>query len=450
MARPQALIPPPLPADDLKTLMAVGSPGKLRLSKLVPWDENPRDHDPAQVEMLAASIRTHGMVRPIMVQAKTNRIVAGHGTRLALMLIAGGADPEVPVVVCKLTDAQARSYAVADNRLSDLSTWNPALLRDSLTALNDGAFDFASIGFDQSSLAAIFNTAPPESGILPGRDPDDAPPLPPVPQARLGDLYLIGRHRLVCGDSTSKDDVSLLMAGVKADCLLTDPPYGVAYKSDSKSLKAGGKASIKNDNLDPEVLQDFLAQAFHAAASALAPHAGCYIFYPSRYHREFENALNLSGFEVRAQIIWAKTQASFGFAQYKWKHEPILFAARPDAIPLIFVPAHEAAFYAFKSGQSVAWEGDRSQTTVWTCGRDHGYVHPTQKPVELLARAIRNSTKPRGIVLDLFGGSGSTLMACEVHGRTAYLMELGPAFVDVIVLRWEQATGKQAILVRGK
>lgn len=450
MAKTKAPAAPALSSDELQALMDRGTLERVPLSSVIPWDENPREHDDQQIEMLVKSIRAHGFCAPLVVQASTGKLVAGHGRRLALLRIADGNDPLVSVVKAPLTDAQAVAYAVADNRIAELSTWNIPLLRSACTLLDDGAFDFESIGYSPEAMNELFAAPPPGSGILPGKDPEDAPPLPASPSSCLGDLYLLGRHRLLCGDSTAADDVARLMNGDKADCLLTDPPYGVAYKSDSKSLKAGGKASIKNDDLDPAVLETFLTKAFLCAYAALSPHAGCYVFYPSRYHREFENALNAARMEVWAQIIWAKTQASFGFAQYKWKHEPILFAAKEGKTPLIFVPAHEAAFYAFKSGQSVAWEGDRSQTTVWTCSRESGYVHPTQKPVELLHRPIKNSTKPRGIVLDLFGGSGSTLMACEVDGRNAYLMELDPAFCDVIVKRWEDATGKQATRVRGK
>ena len=450
MARPRATEQPTLDAEDLQALVDRGKTKRMKLSAVVPWDENPREHDEAQLEMLVRSIRAHGYCAPLVIQKGTHRLVAGHGRRLALLRLAGAKDPMLTVMEVDLTDQEAVAYAIADNRLTDLSTWNSELLRASLTYLNADEFDFASIGFSVDSLAEIFAPAAPGSGLLPGKDPDDAPPLPAMATSRLGDLFLLGRHRLLCGDSTSPEDVARLMDGTRADMLLTDPPYGVAYKSDSKALKAGGKASIKNDALDPAALEAFLSKEFLCAADATARHAGCYVFYPSRYHREFENALNSASLEVRAQIIWAKTQASFGFAQYKWKHEPILFAAHddPQAIPLVFCPAHEAAFYAFKAGQSVAWEGDRSQTTVWTCSRETGYVHPTQKPVDLLGRAIRNSTKPRGTVLDLFAGSGSTLMACEVLGRTCFTIELDPLFVDVVVKRWQDATGKEALLIR--
>lgn len=263
-----------------------------------------------------------------------------------------------------------------------------------------------------------------------------------------GELILLGSHRLLCGDATKADDWARLMDGRKADLLLTDPPYGVAYESSAKGLKDGGKASIKNDALEGAAFQSFLDATFLCAAAATAKHAACYVFYPSRFHREFETAMVTAGLSVRAQIIWVKNAASFGFAQYKWKHEPVLLAAHEDAVPLIYVPAHETAFYAFKKGQSPLWEGDRCQTTVWSVARETGYVHPTQKPVELLKKPMLNSSRPGMLVVDPFGGSGSTLITCEMLGRTCYSLELDPAFCDVITQRWEEATGKKAQRVK--
>jgi DNA modification methylase len=268
-------------------------------------------------------------------------------------------------------------------------------------------------------------------GLKAGADPDAAPACPEQPFLKLGDLVLLGRHRLLVGDSTKRAE-----------------PYNVDYQSDSASLKAEGKGSIKNDAMTGEQFQAFLDATFARYAEATGPHAAFYVFYPSRFHVEFEGAMLRAGVTVRAQIIWAKTQASFGFSQYKWKHEPILLGAKDGETPLIYLPAHETAFYAFKAKQAPFWTGDRTQTTVWTCARETGYVHPTQKPVELLRKPITNSSRVGMLVLDLFGGSGSTLITCESMGRRCNTMELDPKFSEVIWKRWEEATGKKATVLR--
>lgn len=437
--------------SDLQALLSKGRHGKLRLSQVIPWDENPRDHDPEQVRLLVKSIKGHGFIAPLLLQDGTNKMVAGHGRRLALLSIAAesGEDPEVPVVWADLDDQQAAAYAIVDNRLTDLSTWNMPLLKGILANLDDGAFDVELSGFTEDALGELFDPGKGgEGGLRGGVDPDAAPPAPAEPKSRMGDLYELGRHRLLVGDATKRADVDALMLGEKADLVLTDPPYGVAYESSAADLKAGGKASIQNDALVGEEFQAFLDAVFDNYSRASAKHAAFYVFYPSRFHIAFEVAMMKAKLETRAQIIWVKNAASFGFAQYKWKHEPILMAAKDGQTPLLYADAHETVFYSFKAGQSPVWEGDRSQTTVWQVSRETGYVHPTQKPVELLRIAILNSSRPRQIVLDFFGGSGSTLIACESAGRTCYTMELDPKFADVIVARWENATGKKATLHR--
>lgn len=435
-------------ASDLQALLLAGKPGKLRLSKVIPWDGNPRDHDPEQIRLLAKSIQAHGLVRPLLLQAGSNKLIAGHGTREAIRsLLEPGQDPEVSVVWSPLSDEKAASYAVADNRLSDLSTWNVPQLREVMAELDNGALDVEVTGFTSQALDALFSR-PTRGGLQPGADPDAAPPLPETATSRLGDLYVLGSHRLLCGDSTDPAAWARLLDGQKIALLVTDPPYGVAYKSSAQGLKAGGKASIKNDELDPAALRLFLTAAFQAVAANLDRRAAAYVFYPSRFHREFEDSLNSAGLDVRAQIIWAKNAASFGFAQYKWKHEPVLLAAPMGEVPLIYVPAHETAFYAHVHGGAPTWEGDRAQTTVWSVARETGYVHPTQKPTELLKKPILNSSRPGMLVADAFGGSGSTLITCEMLGRPSATMELDPLFVDVIVRRWEEATGRSAVLIR--
>jgi DNA modification methylase len=314
-------------------------------------------------------------------------MVAGHGRRLALLSMAAkGSDPEVPVVWAPLTDEQASAYAVADNRLTDLSEWNVPGLRAVMAELDNGAFDMEATGFTAEALGDLFGAPGPTSGILPGKDPEDAPPLPPPAEvvSRLGDLIILGDHRLLCGDSTDPLAWARLMEGAKADLVLTDPPYGVSYESSAAGLKADGRASIQNDALTGEAFQSFLDRTFSCLASVSQKKAAFYVFYPSRFHREFETGLNRARLDVRAQIIWVKNAASFGFAQYKWKHEPVLMAAAEGEVPLVYLPAHETAFYAFKQGNSPFWEGDRCQTTVWSVSRETGYVHPCLAPDSLV------------------------------------------------------------------
>ena len=422
---------------------------RLKVSDILPWDDNPREHGAEQIRLLRKSLEAFGLVSLPVVQAGTRKLIAGHG-RLESLIAAGHKDRAIPVLEVDLDDEKAKAYAVTDNRLTDLSTWNIPALRQVLVELDDGAFDMELTGFTVEAIDGLFGIEkPPESGILPGKDPDSAPPAPNAPKTRRGDLYLLGRHRLLCGDATEKRDVDLLMDGKVADLVVTDPPYGVAYKSDAAGLKADGMASILNDALQGEEFQAFLDKTMEQYARITARHAAFYVFYASRFHIAFEVAMRKAGLDIRAQIIWAKNAASFGFSQYHWKHEPILHGAKAGQVPLVYVPAHESAFYAFQAGNAPVWEGDRAQTTVWTVARETGCIHPTQKPIDLLRRPLRNSSKVKGLVVDFFGGSGSTLVAAEDTGRTCYLLELDPRFCDVIVGRFEDLTGQKAVLVRG-
>lgn len=421
---------------------------KIKVSEILPWDANPREHSDDQLGMLQKSLEHFGLVSLPVVQAGTGKLIAGHG-RLAALKASGRADHEISVLEVDLSDEDAAAYAVADNRLTDLSTWNLPALRAVMADLDNGAFDMEIVGFTADDMGQLF-AGPSFSRIKPGVDPDDAPPLPGAAdvKSQLGDLYLLGEHRLLCGDSTDAAAWARLMDGKKADLIVTDPPYGVSYESSAAGLKHDGKASIANDSLQGEEFQRFLDAVMARISGFSAPTAAVYVFYPSRFHREFENALNRAKLEVRAQIIWVKNAASFGFSQYKWKHEPVLQAAHEGEVPLIYVDTHETAFYAFHQKKAPLWEGDRAQTTVWSVARETGYVHPTQKPVELLKKPILNSSRGGMLVVDPFGGSGSTLMTCELLGRKCYSMELDPAFADVCVKRWEDATGQTATLIR--
>jgi DNA modification methylase len=423
---------------------------RLRVSDILPWDGNPREHSAEQIRLLKKSLGAYGLASLPVVQAGTRKLIAGHG-RLEALRAMGHTDRVIPVLEVDLDDDQAKAYAVTDNRLTDMSTWNLPALREILVELDNGAFDIELTGFTPDAMAELFDIDQgPQSGIQAGKDPDSAPPLATTaPKTQRGDLYLLGRHRLVCGDATVKADVDHLMAGHVADLVITDPPYGVSYESSAAGLKASGKASILNDALEGEAFQEFLDAVFENYARVSARHAAFYVFYASRFHVAFETAMRRAGLDIRAQIIWAKNAASFGFSQYKWKHEPVLLGAKEGATPLIYVPAHETAFYAYQAGSSPVWEGDRSQTTVWTVARETGYTHPTQKPVALLRRPMLNSSRVKGLVVDFFGGSGSTMITAEDTGRTCFTLELDPKFCDVIVARWEDLTGRRATHMRG-
>lgn len=388
--------------------------------ELIPYARNSRTHSDEQVAQIAASIKEWGWTTPLLVD-ETGGIIAGHGRLLAARKLGM---TEVPVIVAAgWTDAQKRAYVIADNKLALNAGWDSELLALELGELGELGFDLDLTGFTMDEIDALKPTE-----VATGLTDDDAVPEPPVePVTRLGDVWLLGGHRVMCGDSTSVDAVDTLMADCKADMVFTDPPYGVSYE-DSKGRK------IQNDELVDDKLQEFVTEAFSCGVAICKDGAAWFVWHASRFQREFENALNKAGLKVRQQIIWVKGQGVDGTAQvqapaigrshFRWLHEP--------------------CFYASKSQPFNA--GDRKTTTVWTVTRQTtGTVHPTQKPVALIEIALENSSKSEDVVLDLFGGSGSTLIACEKTGRIARLMELDPKYVDVIIKRWQDFTGKQAI-----
>jgi ParB-like chromosome segregation protein Spo0J len=393
------------------------------LDRLKPYERNARTHSAEQVAQIAASIVEFGFTNPILVDSGDG-IIAGHGRLQAARELGLST---VPVVVLDhLSDRQRRAYVLADNQLALNAGWDLELLRTELQDLVADDFDLSVIGFSDEELEDLL----PEVEELPPEDADDeAVPEPPEePISKPGDVWLLGKHRLMCGDSTSLTDVERLMAGEKADMVFTDPPYGVSY-TDSLGR------SIKNDELTDGDLQEFLQSAFSSAVAASVSDAPWYVWHASRYQREFENALNACAVQVKQQIIWVKGEGVDGTAQVK---APAI--GRSD-----FRWLHEPCFYASRGNPYNA--GDRKTTTVWTVSRPTtGTVHPTQKPIPLIEIALENSAKSKAIVLDLFGGSGSTLIACEKTGRKARLMELDPRYCDVIVQRWQAFTGKLATL----
>lgn len=387
------------------------------VTRLVPYERNARTHSPEQVAQIAASIREFGFTNPILVDS-SDGIIAGHG-RLAAAKDIGMT--EVPVIVLDhLTAEQRRAYVLADNKLALNAGWDEKLLRLELTDLGELDFNLSLIGFSDDELAdllPVVEELPPEDA-----DEDAVPEAPADPVTRPGDVWLLGKHRVMCGDSTSIETVERLMAGEQADLLLTDPPYNVAYEGGTSE-----KLTIQNDDMSDEDFRQFLRDVYSAADAVMKPGAVFYIWHADSEGYNFRGAARDVGWQVRQCLIWNKSSLVLGRQDYQWKHEPCL--------------------YGWKEGAGHFWGSDRSQTTVLDFNKpSRNGQHPTMKPVELFQYQLENSSKKNGKVLDLFGGSGTTAIAAQKAGRQARLMELDPRYCDVIVKRWQQFTGKRATL----
>ena len=386
-----------------------------KVDELIPYARNSRTHSDAQVAQIAASVREFGWTNPVLVDGE-NGIIAGHGRVLAARKL--GMD-EVPCIeLAGLTDTQRRAYIIADNKLALNGGWDDELLAIEFSELADAGFDNLLTGFTQDEIDALTPEQIPE-GLT---DEDAVPEVQAEPVSKLGDVWVLGKHRVMCGDSTSIDAVETLMAGQQADQLVTDPPYNIAYEGGSKK-----REQIKNDEMGSTDFRQFLRDAFTAADAVMKAGAVFYIWHADTEGYNFRGACLDTGWQVRQTLIWNKDNSAFGRQDYHWKHEPCL--------------------YGWKAGAGHLWAADRKQTTIIECKRpSKSELHPTMKPVELMQYQIENNTKGADLVLDLFGGSGSTMIACEKTGRHARLMELDPKYVDVIVRRWQEFTGKQATL----
>ena len=384
------------------------------LERLIDYARNPRKNDHA-VDRVAAAIKEFGFRVPII--AKSDGLVVDGHLRLKAARKLGLA--EVPVVLADdLTDAQVKAFRISVNRMAELAEWDNELLALELGELGELGFDLDLTGFGEGEIAAL--TPGGTEGLT---DPDEVPEPPVVPTTQPGDLWTLGDHRLLCGDSTKAEDVARLMAGAKADLMFTDPPYGVDYSGGIQFQKDGtvqknNREKLKNDST-PQIYNDFLPVALSVVDGP------CYMWFSDSKVRDVYNAVHDNGCEVHALIIWHKTNATYAAmnAQYKQRHEPCLY----------FKPR----------GSTLRWCGETTEATVWSQDRDGiNEFHPTQKPIALAAKALKNHKA--AIVLDMFCGSGSTLIAAEQLGRKCYGLEISPAYCDVIVQRWEQFTGKQA------
>jgi len=388
---------------------------EVAVDKLIPYAKNSRTHSPEQVGQIAASIKEFGFRNPILVDGVG--IIAGHGRLMAAQKL--GLD-KVPTIDCSdMTKSQKKAYIIADNKLAMNAGWDTTMLTVEMKDLEDEGFDLKLTGFDDKELDALLNVIEGTDGLT---DEDSVPDVPEKPKTKLGDIYILGNHRLMCGDSTSIDSVEKLMNGQLADQLVTDPPYNIAYEGGSKK-----REQIKNDEMADEEFRQFLKDVYIAANAVMKAGAVFYIWHADTEGYNFRGAARDMGWKVRQTLIWNKDNSAFGRSDYHWKHEPCL--------------------YGWKEGAAHLWAADRKQTTVIECKRpSKSDLHPTMKPVELMEYQILNNTKGSDIVLDLFGGSGSTMIAAEKIGRKSCLMELDPKYCDVIVKRWEDFTGKQAVL----
>lgn len=378
-----------------------------KLADIVPYANNTKKHDETQIKNVAESIKKYGWVQPIVID-DDGTIVIGNCRALAAEKLG---IEEVPcVVVSDLTEEEINALRIVDNKTNE-SPWDFDLLSAELPEIDLSDFDFDfDWGVSDDWAESILEDEPPEI------DEQEATTKP-------GDIWKLGRHRLMCGDSTSAECVRNLMDGNKADMLLTDPPYGVNYEGKTKDA-----LKIENDAKSDDEFIDFLQAAFEAADSVMKPGAAFYIWHAILKTYAFESACQIVGWEVRQVLIWVKNSMVLGRQDYQWRHEPCL--------------------YGWKDGAAHLWASDRKQTTVLEFDRPtKNKEHPTMKPVALFDYQIKNNTKVGDVVLDLFGGSGTTVVACEQNGRTAYVLELDPRYCDVIVKRWENLTGEKAVLL---
>ena len=383
------------------------------IDKLVGYARNPRINDHA-VDQLASAIKEFGFRVPVIAKSD-GTVVDGH---LRLKAAKKLGMTEVPIILADdMTEAQIKAFRINVNRMAELAEWDMDLLKLEVVELKDMDYDLENLGFEDDFLNELLAPEKNEGET----DPDDAPPPPVKPISKLGDLWVLGNHRLMCGDSTSIDDVKKL-CDQSVDLFLTDPPYNVAYEGGTKE-----KLTIQNDSMDNDSFRQFLKDAFLAANEVMKAGAVYYIWHADSEGYNFRGACQDAGWTVRQNLIWKKSSLVMGRQDYHWKHEPCL--------------------YGWKDGAGHLWAADRKQTTILEFDKPHrNGEHPTMKPVALFEYQMLNNTKGGDIVLDLFGGSGTTLIAAEKNGRISRTMELDPKYVDVIIQRWQQFTGKTATL----
>lgn len=375
--------------------------------KLIPYVNNARTHSKEQIAKLRSSLREFGFINPVIIDKDFN-IIAGHG-RVEAAKEEG--IREVPcVLVDYLTEAQKKAYILADNRMALDAGWDEELLRVELEALEGMSYDLGLTGFDEKELDELFKGDEPE---VKDDEYDLTVALEKASFVQRGDVWIVGRHRLVCGDATKAEDVALLMDGKRANLVITDPPYNVNYE--------GTAGKIQNDNMKGEQFYEFLLAAFQNLSESMASDASIYVFHADIQGLNFYRAFDAAGFHLSGCCIWKKQSLVLGSSPYQSQHEPIMFGWK-------------------KKGKH-QWYTGRKETTIWEYDKPkRNENHPTSKPLDLLAYPVKNSSQENGIVLDTFGGSGSTLMACELSNRICYTMELDEKYASVILRRYVENT----------
>lgn len=397
----------------IKKLWPAERTEKRALAQLSGYKLNSRVHTAEQIKQIAASITQWGWTIPILIDEQ-NTVIAGHARMEAAKLLG---ITEVPCIIASgWSDEQKRAYVIADNKLTENGGWDDVLLRDELKALGAADFELPLLGFSDQELGVYLYAD--ASGLT---DPDDIPAVPETPVSQTGDVWVLGRHRLVCGDATNAEDLNKTFNGVEDQLMITDPPYGVDYTevmAGRTNQKKGGWNPIKNDNLRDNELKMLLVPAFQVSHCKTA-----FVWFAHDQRNFVEAALKESGFEIKQEIVWVKSSLVFSRADYHWRHEQ--------------------AIYATKKGHKQP--PTRDQTTVWEIDKAIKSEHPTQKPIELYTKAILNHTDNGDVVFDPFCGSGTLIIAAEKTGRCAVGLEISPQYVDVSVKRWQAFTGKQAI-----
>lgn len=421
-----------------------------KTAELLPYARNARTHSDSQVAQLAASIKEFGFNNPVAIDGD-GMILCGHGRVMAAQRL--GLDEVPTVCLSHLSDIQKKAYILADNKLALNAGWDNDMLKVELEDLKFSNFDLDLVGFSTEELDEIMN-----QDEEPEVEEDDyTVAIPEEPKAKLGEIYILGKHRLMCGDSTSIQDVEKLMSDQKADLLLTDPPYNVDYEGGTDK-----KLKIKNDNMEDQAFRQFLIDVYKAADHVMKPGAPFYIWHADSEGANFRGAAKDMGWQIRECLIWVKNSLVLGRQDYQWRHEPCLYGWKAGA----------AHYFTDSRAESTVIE---DQVNVDKLSKDElktlckklldpgiettvirekkpsiNDVHPTMKPVKLFGRLVKNSSKRNDIVLDLFGGSGTTIVACEQLNRRAYLMELDPAYVDVIIDRYQKLTNVEVMRSDGK